>query len=50
MGVVLDDEQGYYLMGLETADCQTFILSVSINGIKDLVHVCITSPELGGWM
>ena len=39
--VVLDEEQGYYLMGNESEDSQTFVLSVSISGIKDLISVSI---------
>ena len=39
--VVLDEEQGYYLMGRESDESQTFVLSVSISGIKDLISVRI---------
>ena len=39
--VVLDEEQGYYLMGRESDESQTFVLSVSISGIKDLISVSV---------
>ncbi|XP_057309454.1 centrosomal protein of 120 kDa-like [Hydractinia symbiolongicarpus] len=37
--VVLDNDQGYYLIGPESSDCEIFVMSVSIGGAKNLIQV-----------
>ena len=41
--VVLDHENGYYLIGQECNECKVFVLSVSIGGAKNLIKVVFFS-------
>ena len=36
---VLDEEQGYYMIGSPTSNCYVFVLSVMIGAAKDLSKV-----------
>ena len=43
LSIILDDEHGYYVIGPpeETKDCQIYVISVSINGMKNLINVSL---------